>query len=70
MEHRGIKYSVVRGSQSDVWRWSVLVGQPEMLRLGEAGTEQQAEMRVQQVIDRALAVQETLRSLARHDSEQ
>jgi hypothetical protein len=69
MEHPGIKYSVVRGSQSDVWRWSVLVGQPKMLRLGEAGTEQQAEM-LQQMIDRALAVQETLLSLARCNSEQ
>jgi hypothetical protein len=36
----------------------------------EAGTEQQAEMRVQQMIDRALAVQETLLSLARYNSEQ
>jgi hypothetical protein len=63
MKYRGADYSVVRGSTPDVWRWSVLVGQPEMLRLGDAATEQQAEMRVRKVIDRALDVKEALRFL-------
>jgi len=40
-----------------------MVGQPAMLRLGEATTEQQAEMQVWRVIDRALDVVETLRFL-------
>jgi hypothetical protein len=44
-----------------VWRWSVMVGRPEMLRIGEADTEQQAEAKVHEVIDRALKVEETLR---------
>lgn len=34
-----------------------------MLRLGDAATEQQAEMRVRKVIDRALDVKEALRFL-------
>lgn len=40
-----------------------MVGQPEMLRLGEATTESQAAMHVHAVIDRALDVQEALRIL-------
>jgi len=60
MEHRGVKYSVVQGVRSDVWKWSVLVGRPEMLRIGEAATEHQAEMQVRLVIDRALALEEFL----------
>lgn len=39
------------------------MGQPEMLRLGDAATEQQADMWVRKVIDRALDVQEALRFL-------
>jgi hypothetical protein len=61
MKHRGVEYSVVQGGQPDVWRWSVMVGQPAMLRLGEATTEQQAEMQVWRVIDRSLDVAEALR---------
>ncbi len=40
-----------------------MVGQPEMLRLGEATSEPQAEMHVHAVIDRALDVQEALQFL-------
>jgi hypothetical protein len=61
MKHRGVEYSVVQGGQPDVWRWSVMVGRPAMLRVGVAKTEQQAEMEVWRVIDRALDVAETLR---------
>jgi hypothetical protein len=63
MKYRDIDYSVAQGSTPDVWRWSVLVGQPEMLRLGDAATEQQADMQVRKVIDRALDVVEALRFL-------
>jgi hypothetical protein len=63
MKYRGVDYSVVRGSTPDVWRWSVLVGQPEMLRLGDAATEEQADMQVRKVIDRALDVVEVLQFL-------
>jgi hypothetical protein len=40
-----------------------MVGQPEMLRMGEAATDHQAEKRVHLVIDRALDVQEAVRFL-------
>jgi hypothetical protein len=63
MKYRGVAYSVVQGLSPDVWRWSLVVGQPEMLGLGEAETEDQAEARVREVIDRALDVQEALRFL-------
>jgi hypothetical protein len=46
MKYRGINYSIVRGSEPDFWLWIVLVGQPEMLRLGVAATEDQAEIHV------------------------
>jgi hypothetical protein len=63
MRYRGIEYSVVQGSgMPEVWRWKVLVGKPEMLRIGEAPTERQAEVRVQAIIDRAIEIQEGFRS--------
>jgi hypothetical protein len=43
--------------------WSVLVGQPEMLRIGDAETEREAEAQVHEVIDRAFDVTEALRFL-------
>jgi hypothetical protein len=63
MKYRGVAYSVVRGGPPNVWRWSVLVGQPEMLRMGDEETEHHAEMRVHVVIDRALDVREALKFL-------
>jgi hypothetical protein len=56
MEYRGVKYSIVQKSP-DVWKWSVIVGKLQMLRLGEAATEYHAEIEVRRVIDRSLAVQ-------------
>jgi hypothetical protein len=63
MKYRGVAYSVFRGGPPGVWRWSVMVGQPEMLRMADEETEHHAEMRVQMVIDRALDVQEALKFL-------
>jgi hypothetical protein len=63
MEYRGVKYSVVQGSSPNVWRWRVMVGQPEMLRMGDAETENQAEIQVRDVIDHALDVVKALRFL-------
>ena len=65
MKYRGVSYSIVRGKTLNVWHWSVTVGQPELLRIGDAATEHQAEAEVQQVIDRALKVQKTLRFVGR-----
>ena len=40
-----------------------MVGQPEMLRMGDEETEHHAEMRVHMVIDRAFDVREALQFL-------
>jgi hypothetical protein len=39
MEYRGVEFS---GSRPDVWKWHMLVGEPEMLRMGEASSEHRA----------------------------
>jgi hypothetical protein len=62
MEYLGVKYGVQRVTP-DVWKWSVLIGEPAMLRRGEAETEQQAEIEARAVIDRALTLQKTLHAL-------
>jgi hypothetical protein len=68
MEYRGVKYSVVQGSSPNVWRWQVVVGKPEMLRIGDAATEHQARAEVHKVIDRAVAMQEALSSPRKNKS--
>ena len=46
MEYRGVKYTITQGSRPDVWKWRVMVGKPEMLRMGEATTQMHAELQV------------------------
>jgi hypothetical protein len=53
-EHRGIKYSVVRGKGGG-WEWRASMGDPEVLITGEALTAYHADLKVRQVIDRPLA---------------
>ena len=60
MEHRGVSYSLVE-EQPGVWRWRVLIGNPQMLRMGEAASQHQADMLVRSVIDRALALKKMLK---------
>jgi hypothetical protein len=67
MEHRGVKYSIVQGVRSGMWTWSVLVGDPPILRMGDAETEHQAEVHVRAVIDRALAVEKMLQARRRSE---
>ncbi len=31
MEYRGVKFEVLQGSLPDVWKWSVVIGDPQML---------------------------------------
>jgi hypothetical protein len=62
MEYRGVKYSVVQGALPNVWKWRVLVGRPEMLRMGEAETQIMAEKHVQAVIDRAIELEKALQA--------
>jgi hypothetical protein len=57
MDYRGVKYSIVQGSLPDVWKWSVTVGDPEMLRIGEASSEERAEIQVRSLIDRSFEIQ-------------
>jgi hypothetical protein len=63
MEYKGVSIAVVQNGRG--WRWSLLTGEPAMLRLGEADSEQAAIMEARRVIDRALRVQETIRMLRR-----
>jgi len=65
--YRGVEISMVKCAPEGSWRWSVRVGQPSMLRVGEAPNEQQAELKVRSVIDRAIAVEETLQRLKSGD---
>ena len=53
-EHRGIKYSIIRATQRDVWEWRVVMGHPKTVRTGEATTAYHADMKVRKVIDRVL----------------
>jgi hypothetical protein len=52
----------LRGTRPGVWKWHVMVGDPEMLLMGEAPTEASAEDQVRQVIDRAFKVQQELQT--------
>jgi hypothetical protein len=61
MEYRGVKYAVLKDERLGRWRWSVLVGRPEMLRIGDADSEHKADVQVRSVIDRALELEEMLR---------
>ena len=56
MQYRGVKYTITQGNRPDVWKWRLMVGKPEMLRMGEAATQAKAEIQVWKVIDRALEV--------------
>ena len=60
MKYRGVEYTMTQGSQPNVWKWRVMVGKPEMLRMGEATDQMHAELQVRHVIDRARKVQERL----------
>jgi hypothetical protein len=62
MEYRGVKYSVVQGTLPNVWKWRVLVGHPEMLRMGEAETQIRAEKHVKAIIDRAIELEKSLQT--------
>jgi hypothetical protein len=65
--YRGIEFSTTRCASGGRWRWSVLVGRPATLRIGEAASEYQAELNAQIVIDRAIAIEETLQRHKRSD---
>jgi hypothetical protein len=53
MEYRGIEYTVVQGIERGVWKWSVSLGQPQLIKLGQAPNKQAAVTQAELVIDRA-----------------
>ena len=42
-QHRGVKYSITRVTQRNVWEWRVIMGVPKALRTGEATTAYYAD---------------------------
>lgn len=60
MKYRGVEYTITQGTRPDVWKWRLMVGKPEMLRMGEAATQTRAEIQVWKVIDRAFELQKSL----------
>jgi hypothetical protein len=61
MEYRGIRFEVVQAACQTCGKWSLLIGDPQMLRIGEAASEQEAMAQVKQVIDRVLAIEASRR---------
>jgi hypothetical protein len=55
------RHAIVHDARLGLWRWSVLIGRPEMLRIGDADSEHKADVQVRAVIDRALALEEMVR---------
>ena len=55
MEYRGVEYTVVQGIERGVWKWSVSLGDPKMIKVGQAKNKQDAVAEVELAIDRALA---------------
>ena len=55
MEYRGVEYTVVQGIERGVWKWSVSLGDPKMIKVGQAKNKQDAVAEVERAIDRALA---------------
>jgi hypothetical protein len=55
MEYRGVQYTVVQGIERGVWKWSVSLGEPKIIKVGQAKTKQDAVAAVEHAIDRALA---------------
>jgi hypothetical protein len=55
MEYRGVQYTVVQGIERGTWRWSVSLGEPKIIRVGQAKTKRDAVVAVEYAIDKVLA---------------
>ena len=55
MEYRGIEYKIIQGIERGVWKWSVSLGDPKIIKVGQAKNKQDAVAEVERAIDRALA---------------
>ena len=56
MEYRGVEYTVVQGIERGVWKWSVSLGDPKMIKVGQAKNKQDAVVAVEHAIDKVLAL--------------
>jgi len=55
MEYRGVQYTVVQGIERGVWKWLVSLGEPKIIRVGQARTKRDAVVAVEYAIDKVLA---------------
>ena len=55
MEYRGVEYTVVQGIERGIWKWSVSLGEPKIIMVGQTKTKQDAVAAVEHAIDKALA---------------
>jgi hypothetical protein len=57
MEYRGVQYTVVQGIERGVrfWKWSVSLGEPKIIKVGQARTKRDAIVAVEYAIDKVLA---------------
>ena len=55
MEYRGIEYKIIQGIERGVWKWSVSLGDPKMIKVGQAKNKQDAVAEVERAIDKVLA---------------
>lgn len=55
MEYRGVEYTVVQGIERGIWKWTVLLGEPKIIKVGQAKSRRDAVVAVECVIDKVLA---------------
>jgi hypothetical protein len=55
MEYRGIEYKIIQGIERGVWKWSVSLGEPKIIKVGQAKTKRDAVVAVEHAIDKVLA---------------
>jgi hypothetical protein len=55
MEYRGVEYTIVQGIERGIWRWTVSLGEPKMIKLGEGDSKSAAVAAVECAIDKVLA---------------
>ena len=54
MEYRGIEYKIIQGIKRGIWKWSLSLGEPKIIKVGQAKTKQDAVAEVERAIDRRL----------------
>jgi hypothetical protein len=54
MEYRGVEYTVVQGIESGIWKWTAWLGEPKIIKVGQAKTKRDAVVAVEYAIDKVL----------------